>query len=316
LQHHKIKNPVFSRIEIQLNTAEEKPVNLNSMSPEALDSFMAVMSSLKSLTTSLSSNTIFSIKKGSAICCAEAPTKEMESIYNEIDTAIKGKSTDKVLTTNLRIIQEQLQRVGYNFKFVYEPKINVPDTQIFLHERLIKSKRIVTKRTKKSFEYKLRVVTGFLNQIGGKEPNYHFDYGHGEKITIKCSKEEAIEIKKYLYQNVSVISLCKEWNSQSENTEYSHKIILENDQINVFKQFLHDYYKFDNLISRLELIHDFVYEQMNNSKNGLNILNTLISSFCDKDLHISELKTLLIISKPFKEEALLLETYNLLKTNK
>ncbi len=308
-----------SQIEIKLTAANNESVSLKSMSPEALDSFMVVVKSLKSIITTITTNAVFSIQEGSAKCCVNVPHEDLKLIYGEIDTAIKGQSKDKVFASNLRTIQEQLKRVGYDYSFNCLAQIKNPGNVISIHDRLKGAKKISVKRSKYQLEYKLRLLSGFLNQIGGKDPNYHFDYGHGEKITINCSREEAIEIKKYLYQDISVVLLCKEWSIPNKN-EYYHKVILESNQVNILKSFFNGYYKYDNLVGKLEFIHDFVYDLMSNQMNGLSILKILLVSFCDEKFHLSELKTLLIISKPFKDDELiaharklLLETYSTIR---
>lgn len=309
-----------NRLEIKLTEANNQLVSLKSMSPEAMDSFMTVMSALKTIAVSVNTDDklVFSISEGSAQCAIEAPEDTMKIIYDEVDIAIKGKSEDKEITVNLRRIQEQLMREGYNYKFIYK---RGRDAEIDIHSRLIRSSKIKTKRSKKLFEYKVRVVSGFLNQIGGKEPNYHFDYGHGEKKTIVCSKEEAMQIKQYLYKNVNVLLVCKEWSEPEKRNEYYHKLIIEGENVYKFKQFLNSYNKENNLVEKLILLHNFIDEEFEANNDSHDILMCLLIAFNDKNFHLSELKTLLVISKPFKEHKLikvarnqLLETYQAIKS--
>lgn len=309
-----------NRIEITLKTANDQQVHLESMTPEALDSFMAVISSLKAIAASIGTDTIFSITEGSAKCAMYAPENEavIENIYNGIDLAIKGKSKDKNYTANTRIIQEQLKRIGYDYKIVYtNDKYDTPQV-IPIHERLKNANKITLKRTKREYDYKLGVVTGFLNQVGGNTPNYHFDYGHNKKITISCTREEAIDIKKYLYRDINVLLLSREWDTKIKNN-YIHKLIVEKDNLNVLKNFFNQYYTFEDIVEKLEYLHDFFYDQLKNKIKGIELLRDLLVAFNNENFHISELKTLLIISKPFKESELikdvrisLLETYELI----
>lgn len=313
-----------NKIEIILKTANNQPVSLKSMTPEALDSFLAVVSSLKSIATSIGSNTVFTISEGSASCAVYAPDNEVEvdNMYNGIELAIKGKSRDKNFTTNTKTIQDQLKRTGYDYRFIYTNDKYETHKVIQIHERLREAKKITLKRTKSEFEYKLRVVSGFLNQIGGNTPNYHFDYGHGNKITISCTKEEAIDIKKYLYQDIFVILFCKEWTSDKKS-EYYHKQILDKEKVSVFKEFFQAYYIKEDIVDRLEYLHEFIYENIKNNINGIDILSILLNVFNTDNLHLSELKTLLVISKPFKnnsiierERMLLVETYENIRNKK
>ncbi len=307
------------RLEIKLKTANNQPVSLKSMSAEALDSFMTVLSSLKSIVLSIDpcEKLVFIISQGSAICAVEAPTKTMNIVYKEVDLAIKGESSDKDVTLNLRRIQEQLKRKDCNYEFLYK-KFNHKD--INLQERLVSNNRIITKRKKNLYEYKLIVKSGILNQIGGKIPNYHFDYGDGVKITIDCTKDQAMSINQHLYQNVNSLLVCKEWSDSEKSSEYYHKLILGSDLLPFLMPFLREYNHEENLVGKLTLIHDFIDNSFRTPNLGFEMLKYLLIGFNDKNLHLSELKTLLIISKPLKEHETikkereaLLQTYNLIK---
>lgn len=291
--------------EIRLSEANDKPVSLSSMSSEALESFMTVMSSLKSMVLSISTSDklSFSISEGSAICSVEASEDIINEIYKEFNVAIKGKCVDKDFTDSLRKIQEQLSRPRYNYRFTC--KKNSGDN-IELQSQLINSTQIRTKRILKSYEFKLKVRKGFLNQIGGNEPNYHFDYGHGEKITIACTMDEAINIKKYLYQDVHSLVLCKEFADPDKRDLYYHKIIIDESLVESIKTFLYKYYREFDLVKKLASIYDVIDNELNKSpKVGLELLKCLLVGFNDKNLDINELKTLLIISKPFKENEII-----------
>ncbi len=309
------------KLEIILKEAYNEQVSLDSLTPEALESFMTVMSSLKYIASSIASNDLltFSIKKGSAVCAVEASTATMDLIYEEIDTAIKGESEDKELTSHLRSIQEQVKRSNFDYYFLYKPY----KKEIFnIHQRLKDSSKIIVKRKKRPYTFKIKIVKGFLNQIGGKFPNYHFDYGHGEKITIGCTQEEAMIVNQFLYQEVDALLLCKEWTTPDKRDEYSHKQILDPDTSRLLKTYLKTYYREENLLEKLTLTHDFIDETFETTQLGHKVLSLLLIAFNDKNFHLSELKTLLVISKPFKNHEsiknprkALLETYTKKKLN-
>jgi hypothetical protein len=310
-----------NQLEIALTEANGIPVSLKSMSSEALDSFMATVTSLKSIAVSVveEDSLNFSIQEGSAQCTIEAPKSSLDNIYDELSVAMKGDSEDKKITKNLRNIQNQMMRDNYKFRFIYR-KSNQPDVDIY--PTLIKAKKIALKRSKAEFNYKLMILSGFLNQIGGKNPNYHFDYGAGEKLTIDCTVEEATIINKYLYKNVQALLLCKEWQREDKRDEYYHKAILDKENVQIFRTYLKKYYKEEDLVKRLTLTHDFVDDSFANSNDGHLILFYLLSAFNSVHFHLSELKTLLVISKPFKGHEMitearqtLLDTYKSKKQN-
>lgn len=289
------------------------------MTPEALESFMSVISSLKSIALSFENQDLtFSIYEGSAGCAVDGTKEDIESIYCGIDTAIKGKSTDRKLTSNLKLIQQQFLRDGFKYNFVYERQ---GDVNIDLAYKLVNSK-IFKKRVKKGYGFRIRVLQGFLNQIGGKDPNYHFDYGHGVKKTISCEMKHVPEIIKYLYHDINVLVISKEIGNQ-EVGEYHHLAILDVELLPIVKHFFQDYYNEANFVNRLEKIHDFINSQIEKSALGYSILKTLLICFNDKNLHLSEIKTLLIISKFYlnNEEIIearnaLYETYQIIKSDR
>lgn len=291
---------MLNRLEIILTEANDKPVSLRSMSLEALDSFMTVMSSLKSIAESNNKQKelVFSISEGSALCAVEAPAPIMDSIYSGMNTAIKGNSNDKVITKHLRLIQGELKRDKFNYKFRYNNKKETID----LHPILIKSTKIALKRKSKlPYTHKLVVCEGLLNQIGGKDPNYHFNSGISESKTIDCTKEDAMKVNKFLYQNVKSLILCKEWVKADKKTEYFHKVILEEKIARDIRSFLKLYNKEENILNKLTITHDYIDDMFENSDRGHEFLKCLLLAFNDNVFNLSEIKTLLVISKPFKE---------------
>ena len=129
-----------------------------------------------------------------------------------------------------------------------------------------------------------------------------------------------MHVNKYLYQTVNALLVCKEWTDQEKRDEYYHKLILEDNQVSLFRSFFNGYNKEKNLIEKLTIIHDFIDSQFGKSKDSHEILKCLLIAFNDKNFHLSELKTLLVISKPFAEHEMiknarkaLFETYLLVK---
>jgi len=80
--------------------------------------------------------------------------------------------------------------------------------------------------------------------------------------------------------------------------------------------FLKEYKNEKELIKKLGLIYDLV-DNAAEPKDRIKIVEFLLSNFNDIDFHLSEIKTVLVISKPFKDNEKLkelreslVETYN------
>ena len=304
-----------NRIEIRLTEINDQPVGLGAMNADALQSFIVVISSLKSIAEKVvnKEDLSYSIQEGSALCCVEAPNDSLSSIYQEMDAAIKGESSNKEVTDGLRRIQEQIKRDDLGYEFNYRHS----STVVNIHGRLLSANRIGLKRRRKTFKYQLSIIPGLLNQIGGVSPNYHIDHGAGEKTTIDCSVEDAKYVREYLYEKVYALVLCKIYDMPEKKDEFFHLTMIEVELLNIFRDFVSAYNGEEELIERLGNMHDFIDETFASTGIGHRILKKLLLGFNNKRFHLSEIKTLLVISKPFKEHELirqprhsLLETYN------
>lgn len=98
---------------------------------------------------------------------------------------------------------------------------------------------------------------------------------------------------------------------------------LSPEQQGSLESYLKKYNQEENLVDKLSMTYKFVDETFEQSKgNAHQVLKELLITFNDKKFHLSELKTLLVISKPFKEHetikdarAALLDTYQKKKIN-
>ncbi len=259
---------VKSELKIALKQSNNQPVSLKALSPQALESFLIVVSSFKAIALNLvpDEELSFVISEGSAACAIVAPDAYKESIYEELNTAIIGECEDKDITRNLRTIQDQIKRSNLDYVFQYRAADS--KNKVFLHERLERATRISSKRRRQPFTVRIKTISGFLNLIGGKNPNYHFDYGGGQSLTIDCTMEEAKEVNKYLYKNITTLVQCKEWEREEKKDEYYHVALLDED-INIkLRKYFKAYYKESNLIEKLSMTYDFVDGVFRNSNLG------------------------------------------------
>lgn len=281
----------MDRIEIKLTQVDSQDVDLDNMSKDALVSFLSVVDSLKNISDNLlSDEATFTIRKGSALISLNSTPDNIALVYNRMDEAINGNSTNTTMTSNMRKIQKEMQ----NPLFLYYCSYNGVD----IAPKIREAKKITKKRVSKSLDYKLKILTGFFNQIGGNDPNYHFDQGKGKKrITIECTIEDAVELKDKLYQNISTVVIGKLNNNSENKTTYQHCAILEDGQITRLRQFLNSYNSKNDLIERLDCIYEFI----DISEDRENDILLLLKIFKNKIFNINEIKTVLIISKHISE---------------
>jgi len=281
------------KLEIILEYANNSYVNLDNMSIEALESFLAVTNALKNIAGSVSTDINFSIKKGSA-CAAVFGTKtDIYNVYGRIEEAINGESDDDIVTSNLREIQKHIKNevYKYQFKFANENFDN----------KIREAKKIVKKRSKNFYKHELTVLTGYFNEVGGNDPNYHFDYGNGLKTTIECDIPQALELREYLYQNISCLVQKKYSPDDENNTTYYHCAVIKNEQTRIFRKFAEDLNSTTDLFARIDLLYDF----SEYSKSVIEDLSILVSCYNYLFQDINELKTLLILTKNFKDNPLI-----------
>lgn len=278
------------KIEIKLTYVDNQHVDLSNMSVKALESFLSVTNSLKNIAESVSDQLTFTIKSGSAYASVNGFQNDISNIYLKIDEALKGESIDEIVTSNLRNIQKEIQNTVFEYQFLYGEEQ--------LDTRIKAAKKIAKKRTKQLFENKLEIISGFFNQIGGNEPNYHFDYGYGNRLTIDCTINETEELKLYLYKTISSLVIKKTFDDEHIKPVFEHKTIIEDELVNPFKEFLLNYYQKEELITRLETIYDFIDNSEEKEKN----IDLLLKAFKSTVFNISEIKTILVISKSFQEK--------------
>lgn len=277
------------KIEIKLTYVDDEYVDLSNMSVKALESFLSVTNSLKNISQCVSDQLTFTIKKGSAYASVNGYKADIGNIYSKIDEALKGESTDEIVTSNLRNIQKEIQNSVFKYQFVYGNEI--------LDTRIRSAKKIAKKRTKQLFDNKIEIISGYFNEIGGNDPNYHFDYGNGNRLTIDCTINETQELKEYLYKTVSSIVIKKSSEDKQIKPIFEHKAIIEESLVYPFKEFIRNYYTNQNLVKRLEIIYEFV----DNSRTKEKYIELLLKSFKSNVFNLSEIKTILVISKSFQE---------------
>lgn len=279
------------KIEIKLAKINDVEVSLDNMSVEAFDSFMVVANSLKELAYSISNEISISIQKGSACVSVVGLPQTIETINYTIGEAVKGESDNADVAKYLREIQTQFQKESLKYYFRYGD-IDVADD-------IRKAPRITKRRTRKTYISKPLIISGSFNTIGGNNPNYHLVQG-SETLIVDCSKEQAIELKDYLYKPITCLVRETSIIDSNEKPKYEHFAILNEVDLTLFNGFLEKYQSIAdfNLLEKLDLLYD--YSDMFH-ENRIKWFEILLKSYELLFEDVNEYKTLLILTKGMKD---------------
>ena len=295
-----------AEFKVALKSENGNAVSLGRMSAAALDSFLQMVEALRAVvreTVADEEALRFSFEEGSAAAVWRGPEAKIVQLTTGLERAIAGESDSADLTKNTRRMQEQLRRENWH----YEVDYRIAGSKVVsLRERLVSGPTARKAGRRLPYTFRLKILHGFLNEIGGNDPNYHFDYGGGEKLKVACSRPEATRVKDFLYRDVDVLVMKKEWEDEDKKPEYSHQVVLPSGQVATVKAFLADYYSSDDLLEKLDRFYQFAETHLP-TENGLALMNTLLRGFNHDSADRNEWKTLLVITKGFANHAVIAE---------
>ncbi len=290
-------------LEIALTHVNGAPVTLGSIPSEGLKSFLNVLGALREIVEAIHPQNDFNfvISEGSVSGALEADQSPMSGIVRAIDQGIKSESDNVTIVNNLRIIHNELKPDHRRFRFSHR---TVDSSLTDFGEKVRSVERIRKKRgPNKRYSSYVGVATGYLNQIGGTNPEYHFNKGLENHVKISCTTDELKEIQDSVgvYENVSSLVVHSESSQTSEsNTPLVHKAILESNSVGPIKHFLESYNAENELVTKLKMMYRRAVDS--DREEWRMILKYLLVGFDHSNFHQSEMKTLLVLSKTFKED--------------
>lgn len=302
------------KLKLSLDQENGNSVSLEKLSGEALSSFLHAVGHLKNIiqTQSDESKIFYKIVEGSASIEAISPVGEIDRFYSNFNQTLEEGSPDSQVIKEYKFLKEFFTTESLHFHFHYSSNGHIKED---LKEKVI-SANFKSKRDRSPWRHELEVKSGLLYLIGGNSPNYHLNSGRDQKFTIQCSKDDAIDVNKDLYKNVKVLVESKIKKRKIVDS-YTHRVLLKSEHVGILNTFFKKYNQQNDIIEKLDLVHDFVFEHSKSKETLIQLLRYLIIGFSSENFHQSELKTILVITKSFKDEeilsnhrAKLLEIYN------
>lgn len=273
-------------------------IDLNGLSLTATRSLLTLLSSLTNIIDITDSNKEVKIKiiKGSATIIAEGPETIIEEVEKDFEEVVEHKATNKALVSYWGDIQSLFQANGLEYEAnFYKGHTKVPVIDKIKTSRKFKPK---VKRSKKTSEMSLSFITGKLIEVGGKKPNIHVINNGVDSYTIACEESEAIEVNKFLYKQIFLSAWCRK--RPNENPTYTYcDFYIDNKVFDEFRKFMEENQK-QNEVDALISLHNKLKTYLDSKDFGN--MRKFLRLYNHESLDVSTLKTILVITKSFKEE--------------
>lgn len=287
-----------NRLEFKItHDLDNKDVQLENMSLEIAQAFVVLIQSVAGIVelTPKNKNLKISIRKGSAVVCVEGP--EVKILEKRFKQVIENKSSNGELVKKWRNIQTLLSNNGIG----YEANFFEKNKPVSILAQLTSSKKIRAKRKENPpIATNIEFMSGKLIAVGGKNPNIHVEISKNEKpVIIGCTELKANKAKVFLYNKIWL----SVWSTKKGNdTEYEMCDSYWDTQSNIFNDFssfIIALGKSHNEIESLKMLHYKCQEILISQNYG--IYRKFLRLFNTETSDLNTLKTLLIVSRPFKE---------------
>jgi hypothetical protein len=289
------------KIEFKITTeADGKAVELDNLSIHAAKSLMVIIENLSKIAEleNAENNADLRIKitKGSAAVSIEGPANKIEKIQNNFKLVGQNdKNRNNTYVETVNSLAQLVQSNGLKYDaHSYISGMEVSLIDFFGHK--YKTKRTSTKA---ELYFNLEFFTGKLIENGGKSPNIHIEIA-GNKHKISCTEEEAIKVNKFLYKEVK-ISAWGKLNAEQKMTYQFCDLYneLSSDYYSEFKTFILDNKKLSGT-APLKEIHNKLKDYYTNKEFKQS--RKFLRLFCNEVVDVNRLRTILLISKSFKED--------------
>jgi hypothetical protein len=270
-------------------------ISLDNLSIKATNSLIEILTALRNIAQYENKPDLtIAVTKGSAIAAMKGQ-ESLLTVQQGFWNVFNNKSErSNVYVHNMQIIKDQIIKSDLEFEISFSDdgdRVQVID--------LFKNK-FRKKRERKAIEnnFKMEFFDAKLMSNGGNKPNFHVMDQHNS-YTIKCTEAEAKKVSPFLYEKLK-FSAWGKINSQSkiEYTFCDTYNANERDFYNEFKMFFTEFKNLEGT-EPIKLIHYKLKEFYSNSQ--FKESRKFIKLFCDDLADVNHLKTILIISKTFKQ---------------
>ena len=278
-----------------IKDADGADVHLNSMSLAASKSLVSILESLTRIIELTPNNEGIRIKivDGSAKLIAEGSDVQIDVLESDFNEVAETQSTNKELVDNWRNIQSIITANG----LTYEANIYKNSIPYSIINRIKTPKQFRKKAVKNHPDTSLVFLTGKLMEVGGKSPNIHITDKDEVSITINCEENDAIKVNKFLYQKIYLSA----WGKQIEGKKTQYVFCDFYSDSNIYTDFNDFVLSIQNLEddNKLVAIHEKLKSYLNEKNFAL--VRKIIKLFTHESMSASTLKTILVITKSFKE---------------
>lgn len=273
-------------------------IDLNNMPLEVAISIQEIFNSLVEIAKHESDlNLNIGLRRGSvaqSLISDESP--KLEVVYNKIkDAADSSSERDNVYVKHLNVIYNRFSQFE-DFEVNYKNG----DTSESLRPLFVR--RFKERRIREKFVSPLAIsfFEGVIKDSGGDNPNFHLRLDSGAEVKIKCTSSQAKDMARMLYERINISTWSKQ--KSDEKNEYTFCDRYLGDSIRYYEELIPFYHEL--IVANEVDSFNVIKEKLEFYFNDLNMAGAkkLIRLFLNENSTPTYLRTILILSKAFKDD--------------
>jgi len=280
--------------------------DVHSMSLEVAKAFLVLVESVTKIIENTPDNKSLriNIKKGSVKLLVEG--EGIESMQKSFLNIVNKGSADKLLVDSWRTMQNLFKQNGLE----YEAIISTNQKQTKVYDTLKGIKALRAKPVKRQIpKTNIEFFEGTLFKIGGENHSIlSLKVGDKKRVRISCSKESAVNAKRFLYQPIYIS--C--WSSNNEGKKVyrlcDSYLIKDDSPYHRFKEFIYKFEHADDELDSLDMVYDECLFYLKERKYIR--LKRFLNLFIDMGTDVNTLHTISLLTQFFMEHEILKEYAN------